>query len=175
MSDAAVMAKTGKPWREWFALLDKSGAKKLDHKSIVAILHKPFGLGSWWEQMVAASYEQARGLRKPHEKPKGYEIAKSKTFAVPLAALYDAWNDLEKRRHWLKDPEFEIRKATPDKSLRFTWVDGVTEVVAGFYSHGKSKSQVAVQHSKLPSAKAAAGMKAYWAAQLECLQAFLKN
>jgi hypothetical protein len=48
-------------------------------------------------------------------------------------------------------------------------------VVADFYSQGKSKSQVAVQHSKLPSAKAAAGMKAYWAAQLARLQAFLKT
>ena len=173
MSDAAVKAKTGKSWAEWFALLDKAGAKKLDHKTIVAFLHQQHGLGSWWEQMVTVSYEQARGLRKPHEKPEGYEIAKSKTFAVPLAALYDAWNDKQKRCLWLKDPGFEIRKATPDKSLRFTWCDGKTQVVTDFYAQGKSKSQVAVQHSKLPSAKAAADMKAYWAAQLECLQAFL--
>jgi len=175
MSDAAVKAKTGKPWAEWFALLDKAGAKKLDHKAIVAILHQQYGLGSWWEQMVTVTYEQARGLRQPHEKPEGYEIAKTKTFAVPLAALYDAWSDKQKRRLWLKNPEFEIRKVTPDKSLRFTWVDGQTQVVADFYSQGKSKSQVAVQHSKLPSAKAAAGMKAYWAAQLASLQAFLKT
>jgi hypothetical protein len=54
-------------------------------------------------------------------------------------------------------------------------VDGKTEVVADFYSQGKSKCRVAVQHSKLPSAKAAAGMKAYWAAQLESLQLFLNQ
>ncbi len=175
MSDAAVKAKTGKPWAGWFAVLDKAGAKKLDHKSIVTFLHKQYGLGSWWEQMVTVSYEQARGLRKPHEKPEGYEIAKTKTFAVPCAALYDAWNDGQKRRLWLRDPGFEIRKATPDKSLRFTWVDGKTQVVADFYSQGRSKSRIAVQHRKLPSAKAAASMKAYWAAQLEGLQAFLKT
>src|SRR5271157_4310483 len=174
-SDAAVKAKTGKPWAEWFAILDKAGAKKLDHKTIVAFLHKQYGLGPWWEQMVTVSYEQTRGLRKPHEKPEGYEIAKTKTFGVPLATLYDAWNDREKRRLWLKDPGFEIRKATPDKSLRFTWVDGETQVVADFYSQDAGKSRVAVQHSKLPSAKAAAGMKAYWAAQLASLQAFLKT
>jgi uncharacterized protein YndB with AHSA1/START domain len=173
MSDAAVKAKTGKAWTEWFALLDKAGAKKLDHQAIVAVLHQQYGLGPWWEQMVTVSYEQARGLRKPHEKPEGYEIAKSKTFAAPLAAVYDAWNDKEKRRLWLKDAGFEIRKATPEKSLRFTWVDDATQVVADFYSQGKSKCQVAVQHSKLPSAKAAAEMKDYWAAQLESLQVFL--
>ena len=175
MSDAAVKAKTGKPWAKWFALLDKAGAKKFDHKTIGALLHKQYGLGSWWEQMVTVSYEQARGLRKPHEKSEGYEIAKSKTFAVPLAALYEAWNGEQKRRLWLKNPGFEIRKATPDKSLRFTWVDGETQVVADFYSQGKSKSRIAVQHSKLPSAKAAAEMKAYWAAQLACLQGFLET
>jgi len=175
MSDAAVKAKTGRPWAEWFALLDKAAAKKLDHKAIVALLHHEYGLGPWWKQMVAVSYEQARGLRKPHEKPEGYEIAKTKTFAVPLAALYDAWENQQKRCLWLKDPGFEIRKATPGKSLRFTWVDGNTQVVADFSSQGKSKSRAAVQHSKLPSAKAAANMKTYWATQLECLQAFLKT
>ena len=174
MSDAAMKAKTGKAWAEWFALLDKAGAKRLDHKTIVAFLHKQYGLGSWWEQMVTVSYEQARGLRRPHEKPEGYEITKSKTFAAPLAAVYDAWNDKEKRGLWLKDPGFEIRKAAPDKSLRFTWVDGETQVVADFSSQGVSKCQVAVQHSRLPSAKAAANMKAYWADQLKSLQAFLQ-
>jgi uncharacterized protein YndB with AHSA1/START domain len=173
MSDAAVKAKTGKPWVEWFALLDKAGARKHSHVSIVAILHQQYGLGAWWEQMVAVSYEQARGLRKPHEKPEGYEIAKTKTFAEPIPAVFDAWNDPEKRRAWLKNAGFEIRKATPEKSLRFTWVDGKTQVTVDFYSAGKLKSRAAVQHSKLPSAKAAAAMKTYWAAQLECLEAFL--
>jgi uncharacterized protein YndB with AHSA1/START domain len=175
LSDAAVKAKTGKPWAEWFALLDKAGAKKLPHKSIVAILHQQYGLGAWWEQMVAVSYEQARGMRKPHEKPEGYEIAKTKTFAEPIATVFDAWNDREKRRVWLKDHGFEIRKATPEKSLRFTWVDGKTQVTVDFYSAGNSKTRVSVQHSKLPSAKAAAAMKTYWAAQLESLEAFLKS
>jgi uncharacterized protein YndB with AHSA1/START domain len=114
-------------------------------------------------------------LRQPHEKPEGYEIAKSKTFPVPLATLYDAWDDREKRCQWLKDSGFEIRKATPEKSLRFTWVDGETQVVAGFSSPGKGRSQVAVQHSKLPSAKAAAHMKAYWDAQLASLLVFLNG
>ena len=175
MSDAAVKGKTGKSWPVWFAALDKLGARKLDHKAIVALVHKKFALGPWWEQMVTVTYEQARGLRQPHEKSEGFEIAKSKTFAVPLAVLYDAWNDGEKRCQWLKDAGFEIRKATPEKSIRFTWVDGETQVVAGFSSPGKSRSMVAVQHSKLPSAKSAANMKAYWAAQLANLQVFFND
>ena len=173
MSNAAVKAKTGRAWAEWFGLLDHAGAKKLDHKAIVALIQRKHGVGPWWRQMVAVSYEQARGLRQPHEKAEGYEISKSKTFATPLADVYDAWNDKEKRCRWLKDAGFEIRKATPDKSLRFTWVDGKTQVVADFHCRDKGKTQIAVQHYKLPSAKAAASMKAYWGKQLKSLQAFL--
>jgi uncharacterized protein YndB with AHSA1/START domain len=175
MSDEAVKAKTGKTWEVWFTLLDKAGAKKLDHRAKVAYLHNQYGLGPWWAQMVAVTYEQMRGLRKPHEKPEGYEISRSKTFARPLSALYDAWEDPEKRRRWLKDAGFTIRKATPNKSLRFTWVDGRTQVVADFYSKGGAKSQVVVQHSKLPRASAAAQMKAYWAAQLAELKEYLET
>lgn len=173
MSDAAVKSKTGKTWAEWFVMIDKAGGKKLDHKALVGLLDKRHRVGPWWRQMVAVSYEQARGLRKPHEKPEGFEIAKSKTFAAPIADVYEAWNDKDIRRLWLKDAGFDIRKATPDKSLRFTWVDGETQVVADFLSRDKNKTQIAVQHSKLPSAKAAATMKTYWGAQLERLHAHL--
>ncbi len=31
MSDAAVQAKTGKNWRQWFEILDAAGARKMDH------------------------------------------------------------------------------------------------------------------------------------------------
>ncbi|MGA3165581.1 MAG: hypothetical protein ABSF14_05635 [Terriglobia bacterium] len=175
LSDESVKAKTGKAWAELFAILDKAGARKWDHQAMVAFLHKRYAPGPWWEQMVTVTYEQVRGLRKPHEKLEGYEISRSKTFARPLAALYDAWEDPEKRCRWLKDASFTIRKAARLKSLRFTWVDGQTQVVAGFYSKGGARSQVAVQHSKLPSAPAAAHMKAYWTAQLAKLQGFLEG
>ena len=31
MSDEAVKAKTGKTWKQWFAILDKAGAKQMTH------------------------------------------------------------------------------------------------------------------------------------------------
>ncbi|MFN2497783.1 MAG: hypothetical protein ABR557_01725 [Pyrinomonadaceae bacterium] len=33
MSDTAVAAKTGKNWKEWFAVLDKSGARTIRRSS----------------------------------------------------------------------------------------------------------------------------------------------
>jgi hypothetical protein len=35
MSDEAVKSKTGKTWKEWFAILDKAGASKMSHQEIV--------------------------------------------------------------------------------------------------------------------------------------------
>ena len=48
MSDAAVAAKTGHTWPEWFATLDAAGATKMTHQQIVAHLGKNHGIGPWW-------------------------------------------------------------------------------------------------------------------------------
>jgi 3-methyladenine DNA glycosylase/8-oxoguanine DNA glycosylase len=79
MSDEAVESKTGKTWSGWFKHLDAAGAKKMSHQEIVAHLSEKHGVGPWWQQMVAVTYEQARGLRDKHQKPEGYEISVSRT------------------------------------------------------------------------------------------------
>ena len=45
MSDLAVVAKTGKTWKQWFGSLDKAGAAKLDHKAVVKLVSKEDGAG----------------------------------------------------------------------------------------------------------------------------------
>ena len=175
MSDAAIQAKTGKTWSQWFAILDKAGAKKMNHKQIVAYLNEQHALGRWWQQMVTVTYEQARGMREKHEKPEGYQISVSKTLNVPVAAAYKAWNDARSRNRWLAEKGMAIRKATPDKSMRITWPDGKTSVEVNFYPKGDGKSQVVVQHSKLPNAKEASAKKAYWSKKLEGLKAVLEG
>ncbi len=170
MSDAAVKAKTGKAWPEWFKILDAAGARKLNHTQIATYLYDERKVPGWWAQMVTVGYEQARGLRQKHQKPDGYEISGSKTIEVPVAKAFAAWEDTTLRRRWLKDAGFTIRKATPHKSLRITWVDGKTSVVVNFYSKGDGKSQVAVQHGKLPNSDQAERMKRYWGDQLEKLK-----
>src|SRR4051794_6251451 len=74
MSDEAVESKTGKTWSRWFKHLDAAGAKKMTHREIVAHLRDKHDVRSWWQQMVAVTYEQARGLREVGEKPGGFEI-----------------------------------------------------------------------------------------------------
>jgi len=174
MSDAAVKAKTGKTWSEWFAILDKAGAKKMNHKEIVAYVSERYSVEAWWRQMVAAIYEQARGLRGKHEKPEGFEISVSRTLSVPVSAAYKAWNDARLRARWLGEKGLIIRKVTPDKSVRMTWIDGKTSVEVNLYTKGDSKSQVVVQHRKLPDAKEAAAKKTYWAEKLSGLKQLLE-
>ncbi len=169
MSDHAVKAKTGKVWSEWFSLLDKTGAKKMTHQQIVAVLGGKYGIGSWWRQMVTVAYERARGLREKYQTAHGYQVGRSKTLALPLAKLYQAWHDKKLRSKWLNDPDFIVRKATTGKSIRITWVDGVTHVEVNFYAKGNGKSQVALQHTKLPDARSVARMKAYWGKALDRL------
>lgn len=174
MSDAAVQAKTGKTWGEWFKILDKAGGKKMNHKEIVAYLGGKHNVGPWWRQMVTVTYEQARGLREAYQKAKGFSANSSKTIAAPLAKLYKAWSDAKLRNRWLLEKSIVIRTATPEKSMRITWSDGTTSVSVNFLAKGEAKSQVALEHEKLPNAKAVMKMKSYWAEALGRLQEILE-
>lgn len=172
MSDDAVKAKTGKTWSEWFKLLDNAGAKKMSHREIVAVANK-HGAGSWWQQMVAVTYERARGLRDVHEKPGGFEISVSRTVAAPIAKTYKAWADEKTRKKWLPS-NATIRKATTNETVRLTWEDGRTIVAAAFLAKGNDKTQVVAQHNKLPNAKAAAKMKEFWGEALDALKELIE-
>ena len=149
-----------------------AGAMQMNHTQMAEYLSDQYGTEyAWHFQMIVVAYEQERGLREKHQKPGGYEISISKTLAVPLATLYHAWIDDTTRTRWLKETALTIRKATPNKSLRMTWVDGHTVVSVNYYEKGESKSQVTVQHTKLANAGEAEQMKSYWKEALERLEA----
>jgi hypothetical protein len=176
ISDAAVREATGQGWAQWFALLDEAGGRERGHKGIVALLHPRHLRSGWWSQMVTVAYEQARGLRKQYETPDGYQVGGSRTVAVPVAQLYGAFAVPAARRTWLgKDAGLTVRKATRNKSLRITWVDGRTHVDANFYARGSGRSMVALQHGKLRNAAEAKRMKAYWSRALARLKTGLET
>jgi uncharacterized protein YndB with AHSA1/START domain len=169
MSDEAVDSKTGKTWSRWFKHLDAAGAKKMSHQEIVAHLSEKHGVRPWWQQMIAVTYEQARGLREKHEKPEGFEISVSRTVEAPVGKAFKAWTDEKTREKWLP-ANLTIRKATTNKSLRIAWEGGKTSVAVAFCKKGAGKSQVVAQHSKIPDAKGAAKMKKFWAQALDRLK-----
>jgi uncharacterized protein YndB with AHSA1/START domain len=174
VGNEAVQAKTGKTWAEWFAVLDAADAQTMSHPQIARYLQEEHSVPDWWCQMVTVGYEQARGLREVHQKTDGFTANASKTLGVPLTVLYDAWADEDKRAAWLSEVGLTVRKATPDKSLRITWRDG-SNLDVNLYAKGEEKSQVAIQHSKLPDAEAAALLKAFWGSALGRLEAFLEG
>jgi uncharacterized protein YndB with AHSA1/START domain len=161
ISSEAVKARTGKSWTQWFAVLDKAKARTMTHKEIVAVLGKKHGLGPWWQQMVTVGYEQAKGLRAKHEKPDGFEISRVKTIKAAVGDVYEAWGNTRHRAQWLPGAKLTIRKATENKTLRVTWGDG-SNLEVSLYAKGQSKTQIAVQHGRLKSARAAAQQKAFW-------------
>lgn len=170
MSDEAVTAKTGKNWKEWFAILDKAGARKMAHGEIAELLASKHGVPPWWTQMVTVTYEQAKGLREKHQRPEGYQISVSRTVAKPLSTIYRSFANEKTRNSWLEEDGLVVRKATTNKSMRVTWNDGKTNLEINFYEKDPKKSQVVVQHNKLPDAKAATRMKTYWANALDRLR-----
>lgn len=176
ISSDAVRAKTGKTWDEWFAILDRAGAAEWPHKEIAIYLHDQCDCGDWWSQMVTVGYEQARGLRVKHQKcDGGFSASASKTIGVPVGALFDAWNNPKVLAKWLPDGKtLVIRKTTPNKSLRITWIDGTTNVDVNLVAKGDAKSQVAIEHQKLASVAEVTRFKAFWAAALVKLQALLE-
>ena len=171
MSDDAVLAKTGRTWEQWYSAINEAGGKTMDHKAIVAWLEEHYALTPWWQQMVAVTYEQAMGLRDRHEKPDGYEIGVSKTFLAPINNVFACWAEARIRKQWLSGG-MQISTSTKDRSLHASWNSG-GRITVNFYEKGAMKSQVQVQHRKLPDAGAAASYKVFWKEQLHALAAFL--
>lgn len=169
MSDAAIKAKTGCDWKRWVGALDHVKAHTWPHRKIAEYVREEFGVGPWWTQAVAVGYERIRGLREIGQRRSGaFEASKSRTFAVPVAELFDAFAEPRKRSRWLRGVALTVRKATPHRSVRISWPDG-SSVSVWLVAKGAGKSSAAVQHEKLPDRATADRMRAFWAERLEVL------
>lgn len=175
-SDAPLRERTGRGWGEWFALLDAWEATARTHTEIARWLADEHQVDGWWAQTITVGYEQARGLRAPGQGRDGYFTASgSRTVAVAVDRLFEAFADESIRQRWLPDATIRVRTATAPRSLRADWADGPTRIVVGFTARGDAKAQVALAHEKLTDADAAARMKAYWRERLAALKALLES
>ena len=173
MSDAAVKRKTGRDWAGWVEVLDQHDAHRLAHREIAALLGKRYELPGWWCQTVTVGYERIRGLRDTGQRREGgYDANKSRTFPVPVAALYDAFSQKRRRQLWL-DADVTVTTSTRLKSVRMKWLADDTRVHAYFTDKGSGKSQVAIQHVGLASKKAMEAAKKAWDQRLKRLMELL--
>jgi hypothetical protein len=166
-TDAAIRERTGRGWEEWFDLLDGWGAADKPHKEIARWVSgqlsiEPLG---WNAQAITTSYERARGGREIGERADGsFTATVSKTVAVPVEQLYDAFADEALRE----------RTATRPRSARYDFGDDGSRVLASFLAKAENKSTVAIEHTRLRDAAHADRMKTYWREHLDALKAQLE-
>ena len=173
VTDDAVKASTGKPWDEWCKILDRAGARMMEHPEIALVLQKQFGLTRWWSQMVAVGYENERGMRQDGRADSGgkrYNITISKVVIAPCVAVWAAWQDPGTLARWLPDAKFEISKTVPLKTLHLVWPDE-TRVAVRLYER-RGKTRVVVSHAKVPEGDADR-VKFYWSDALDRLKAIV--
>ena len=98
-----------------------------------------------------------------------FEIKISKVFNAPAADLYSSWRDDTIRWRWLPQPKIAIQSTTTNKSIRASLPDE-SQLRITFSANSKTKTQVTIEHEKIPDAKTASKMKSHWTAALERLK-----
>jgi len=176
-SDERIRERTGHGWEEWFALLDEWGAPDRSHREIARWVAARLQIQplAWNAQAITASYELTRGLREVGEKADGFAITASRTVAVPVERLYDAFVVKRQRERWLPERRLSERTTTRPRSARFDWGDDGTRLHLTFLAKDASKSTVALEHRRLRDAAEAERTKAYWRARLVALKELLER
>jgi len=160
---SGIRRATGRDYEEWFVLLDRWGAPGRAFRQIADWLEGDHGISRWWAQKLIVEYEQARGLRPPGVRPDGtFTVGTSKTVAVPVERLYDAVVDPRQRERWLPGAVLRERTSRPRRSARFDWADDGTRISVTFESKGDAKSQLALEHERLPDFEKTRQTKTFW-------------
>lgn len=175
-SATGLYRATGRDRNEWFTVLDEWGATGRPFREIADWLTGEHGMSKWWAQKLIVEYEQARGVRAAGARSGGtFTVTASKTVAVPADRLFEAFVDVDLRERWLPGAVMRQRTSQPGRSARFDWDGGASRVNVGFVAKGESKSEVAVEHERLPDTPAADDAKRYWQEHLEALKTLLEQ
>jgi hypothetical protein len=170
MTDEAIKAKTGKDWAQWFKALDKAGAAKLDHKAIAEIARDQLGAGRWYGQMVAVSYEWARGIRVAGQKCDGqFSVSATKVLPVPLPRLFQIAT--AKQAEWFPKGSWAETSRTTDKYWRGKWKKDA-RVSISFAAKGE-KASIAIECSQLADSDAVEKERAAWKKALAKLETLI--
>jgi hypothetical protein len=170
-----IKEATGRQWEQWFSILDRWGARDKKHGETAEFLMAEHDVEGWFAQAITVGYERARGMRLKHQQADGFSVSASKTIAVPVDVLFDAFVNSRRRKKWLTDGAMSLRTSQPGRTARFNWEDGSTRVNVSFEDKGPSKSTVVVAHEKLPDADEAETAKASWRERLADLKSWLES
>lgn len=175
MSDKVLKERTGCTWERWVPLLDRLGAAGMRHGELARMIHEKFKVDGWWAQAVTVGYERITGKRAIGQRMDGsYEASKSRTFNVPVAKVFAAFEKPSQRKKWLDGEKVVLRTATANKSVRLGWSDR-TIVAVWFTPKGTGKTAVSLAHSKLPDRATSTRLKQFWGERLDALGAVLEK
>jgi len=176
-SDASIRERTGRGWEEWFDLLDDWGAADKPRREISRWVASQLSTEplAWNAQAVTGGYERARLGREVGQFDDGFRASVSRTVAVPVERLYDAFVRPGQRKRWLPDATMRQRTATKPLRARFDWADDGSRVHVTFESKGDEKSTVTVSHERLADAQERDRMKSYWRERTTALKQELER
>jgi hypothetical protein len=198
ISEATVRAKTGKTWKQWFAILDKWGAKEKIHKDIAAHLRNDLGTTAWWSQMITVEYERKQRGRKVGERPTegGFTMDVQRTVTSTAKKAFDTFLQAEHAAMWFtKKAQADVRVGGSysnsdgdqgeflaldvPKRARFTWDNKRhcpgTIVELTIHSAGPGKVEVRISHSRLKNAKDREKMKQGWSWALDSFKSYIET
>lgn len=198
ISDAAVRARTGKSWAQWFAMLDRWGARERTHKEIAAHLHRDLDVTPWWSQMITVEYERRQRGRKIGERPAaaGFSLDVQRTVKSSPQTAFDSFLSAEHLVKWFtKKARADLRVGgaysnsdgdtgefltlEPPRRARFTWDNKRhcpgTIVEFTVRPSGNGKVAVRVTHSRLKTARDREKMKQGWNWAMDSFKSYLET
>ncbi len=181
-SDEAVKKATGKIWSQWFALLDKAGAKKMPHIEIARMIQQKYlspktkkgkalnvaSSSGWWAQMVTVEYERSCGLRMVNQNTSGFLVSVHRTFPVSAPRVFTAWRRVAKK-NGLEERTLNKKSGT----LRYKRREGKPQVVVMIAPRGRQKTRIAVAAVRLPSRAQVEKNRRYWKRELLTVEKML--
>ncbi|MGV8911719.1 MAG: hypothetical protein ACOH14_03805 [Rhodoglobus sp.] len=168
LTDEAIRAGTGKGWEEWCALIDQFPGRADGHAAIAKHVRDDLGAGDWWSQGVTVGYERITGLRLPHQMPDGtFTANKSSTVAIEAEELRHLLLDDGDRAELFPTVATELKSKRTAKAIRIGM--GTGSAIIRLEERSGGRTQIAIQHSQLPTFDDVEEWKFYWGEWLEAI------
>ncbi|MEO5667472.1 MAG: hypothetical protein ABIR96_05395 [Bdellovibrionota bacterium] len=189
VTSASVEKHTKKSWDRWIPILEKAGARAMEHAELVEFLANKHKLSPWWRQIVAMCFEIYSGKRIPGQNLKGkYTLTSTKALACDVKAAWLFILAEEGQRLWLnplfpvtlipgnhfetRDGIFgEVRTMKIARRLRMSWQDPdfekATVLQLHFVPRPKGRCLVVFSHEGLVTARYKSALKEKWKKALQ--------
>ena len=168
LSDEAIRAGSGKGWEDWCVLIDQFPRRADGHTAIAKHVRDDLGAGDWWSQGVTVGYERITGLRLPHQMPDGtFTANKSATVAIDADELRRLLLDDDDRAELFPNIPTALKSKLTAKAIRIAM--GTGSAIIRLEERSGGRTQIAIQHSQLPTFDDVEEWKFYWGEWLDAI------